>query len=183
MFKKLIFILLICVLCCFQSSVQAKGNKFKRTDRNRDGVIDRKEWRKEKIREEKHQFKSNNWWRKRADTNNDGAVSADELSAWKQLSKQRIDLNGDGEISPKEKRLCWRHARSKVNTRLEAKYDTNADGWLSPSEVKEFFKDRYSLIKSNGHAKVDSVIEEEYDFDHNGVIDSEEAKILKEDIE
>jgi glucosamine-6-phosphate deaminase len=37
----------------------------------------------------------------------------------KQLTKERIDLNNDGTIDAKERRLSWRHARARVNTDLE----------------------------------------------------------------
>jgi Ca2+-binding EF-hand superfamily protein len=130
---------------------------------------------------EEKQRTVNTWWEKRADTNNDGKVDADELSAWKKLEKERIDLNNDGVIDAKEKRLSWRHGRSKVNTALEQKYDKNSDGWLEPDEIKELLKDKHALIKTQGKAKVDTAIEAEYDTDKDGIIDASEAKALKED--
>ncbi len=125
--------------------------------------------------------KASNWWQKLADKNQDGNVDMQELEAWKKLERERIDLNGDGVVSPKEKRLCWRHARSKVNTNLERKYDQNGNGWLETNEVKELLKSRYKYVKSNGKASVDSSIEEGYDADANGIIDSKEAQALNED--
>jgi len=160
-----------------------RAQQFKHADRNKDGMIDRKEWRMEEKWENKQHSRVNNWWEKRADTNNDGVVDSNELSAWKKLEKERIDLNNDGVIDPKERRLSWRHARSKVNTALEQKYDTNSDGWLEPNEVKELLKDKHTLIKTHGQAKVDTEIESEYDANKDGVIDAEEAKSLKEDLE
>ena len=176
-----------------------RAQQFKHADRNKDGMIDRKEWKMEKKWENKQQERSqerakeswehkqrsrvNNWWEKRADTNNDGVVDSNELSAWKKLEKERIDLNNDGVIDAKEKRLCWRHARSKVNTALEQKYDTNSDGWLEPNEAKELLQDKHTLIKTHGKAKVDTEIESEYDANKDGIIDAEEAKSLKEDLE
>ncbi len=136
----------------------------------------------EKKWETKQKSKVSTWWESRADTNNDGKVDKNELSNWKELKNTRIDLDGDGVISSKEKRLCWRNARSKVNTPSEEKYDENEDGWLQPEEAKEFFSDRYALIKTNGKAKVDSALEQEYDADNDGIISLEEAETLKEDL-
>ncbi len=164
--------ILFMVLILFLSlnNLKAQPGKFKHADRNKDGVVDRKEMLMEKKWEKKQKSKVNTWWERRADTNKDGIVDAGELSSWKKLERERIDLDGDGVISPKERRLCWRHARSRVNTASEAKYDVNNDGWLEPEEVKEFLKDRYVLIKTKGQAKVDSLIEEEYDTDNDGII-------------
>jgi hypothetical protein len=64
---------------------------------------------------------------------------------------------------------------------LEKKYDANVDGWLEPAEVKEMLKDRYTLIKTKGKAKVDTAIEEDYDKNEDGVIDAQEAEEMKED--
>jgi len=173
-----------------------KGKKFQHADKNKDGTIDKKEWKMEKKwehhhrekemvsekMEEKHQ-KADSWWKKHADTDGDGVVSEAERSAWKQKEKERIDLDGDGVISPKERRLCWRHAKSKVNKPLEKQFDANGDGWLQPEEVKEMLKYKHQMIKTHGKAKVDTGIEEEYDADKNGVIDTKEAEALKEDLE
>jgi Ca2+-binding EF-hand superfamily protein len=159
----------------------AKGMKFKHVDKNKDGVVDKKEMQVEKTWEHKQKAQVNTWWEKRADTDGNGKVDANEVSAWKKLEKERIDLNNDGTIDAKERRLCWRHARSRVNTALEKKYDANADGWLEPAEVKELLKDRYTLIKTKGKAKVDTELESTYDTNEDGIIDSNEAEALKED--
>ena len=183
-----------------------KGQQFRRVDRNSDGAIDKKEWRIEKQRENRNQerleertqdrlqdkkeekaenkerSKVNNWWEKRADTNNDGTVDADELAAWKKLEKERMDLNNDGVIDAHEKGLSWRHARSKVNTELEKKYDANSDGWLEPAEVKQLLQDKATLIKTKGKAKVDNAIEAAYDSNGDGIIDASEAKNLNSDL-
>ncbi|MBU1871818.1 MAG: hypothetical protein KKH80_03370 [Candidatus Omnitrophica bacterium] len=41
---------------------------------------------------------------------------------------------------------------------------------------------KYSLIKTKGKAKVDSVLEKEYDNNNDGILDSDEAEALKEDL-
>lgn len=155
--------------------------RFQHADRNKDGVVDKKEIHMEKQWENRQNAKVNSWWERRADTNNDGTVDSAELASWKQLTKERIDLNNDGVIDAKERRLSWRHARARVNTALEKKYDANSDGWLEPAEVKEMLKDRYTLIKTEGKAKVDTAIEEDYDTNEDGIIDAQEAKVMKED--
>jgi len=176
------FFLLFGIIIFWISALEAKSPRFWHADKNKDGVVDRKEMIMERRWEVREKSKVNTWWESRADTNEDGIVDAAELSRWKKLERERIDLNGDGIISPKERRLCWRHARSRVNTALEAKYDVNNDGWLEPEEVKELLKDRYILIKTKGQAKVDSLIEEEYDTDNDGIISPQEARALKEDL-
>ena len=185
MYKRLVLItIMVLALAVFVSQASAKPPvevRAKHADRNQDGVVDNKEIQMEKQWEQKQRAKVNTWWEKRADTNNDGKVDTDELAAWKQLTRERLDLNNDGVIDAKERRLSWRHARARVNTALEKKYDANADGWLEPAEVKELLKDRYTLIKTNGKAKVDTAIEEDYDTNGDGVIDAGEAAAMKED--
>jgi len=185
MYKRLMFIIImVLALAVFVSQAMAKPPaeaRLKHADKNKDGVVDKKEIHMEKQWEQKQRAKVTSWWERRADTNNDGKVDSNELSSWKQLTKERIDLNNDGVIDAKERRLCWRHARSRVNTALEKKYDANADGWLELAEVKELLKDRYTLIKTKGKAKVDTVIEEDYDTNEDGVIDAKEAEAMKED--
>lgn len=184
MSKKVVFIFAVLILSFsgYVSAAQSgKGPKFKHADKNKDGIVDKNEWRMEHSWESKQRSKVNNWWEKKADTNGDGVVDSNELSAWKTLEKERLDLNNDGVIDAKERRLSWRHGRSRVNTELEKKYDKNSNGWLEPEEIREMLKDKYALIKTNGQAKVDSELEEEYDTNNDGVIDSSEAESLKED--
>ena len=185
MHKRLVLIaIMVLALAVFVSEALAKPPvkaRLKHADRNKDGVVDKKEIHMEKQWEQKERTKVNTWWERRADTDNDGKVDSNELSSWKQLTKERIDLNNDGVIDAKERRLSWRHARSRVNTAVEKKYDANADGWLEPAEVKELLKDRHTLIKTKGKAKVDTAIEESYDTNEDGVIDAQEAEAMKED--
>lgn len=186
-----IFVALIVVcfgLLLFQSDSFAvrKNAKFRHANKNKDSVVDKKEWRMENKweRRKKKQKTSggNTWWEKRADTNADGAVDSSELAAWKKIQKERIDLNGDGEISAKERRLCWRHAKNKVNTRTERRYDVNGNGWLETEEVKTMLRERHKQVKRKGKVKVDSTVEEEYDSNNDGVIDEDESKDIAEDL-
>lgn len=190
--KFLIFSVILCAaFFLIDSGVYAAmggraAEKFKHADKNKDGTVDRKEWHMEKKWEAEQQVKdkskTNTWWEKRADTDGNGTVDNNELTAWKNLQKERIDLNNDGTIDAKERRLCWRHAKSKVNTAVEKKYDENGDGWLEPEETKKMLSDKHTLIKTEGRAKVDSEIEAEYDANGDGIIDGSEANALKEDI-
>ena len=161
-----ILVVLLAVFLVLPFGVHARGAgaKFKHADRNKDGVLDKKEIRMEKQWEHKKRSEVNNWWEKRADTDSDGVVDKGELNAWKNQQRSRMDLDGDGQISPKERRLSWRHARSRVNTAVERKYDSNSDGWLEAAEVKEMLQAKHALIKSNGKAKVDTVMNESFGF-------------------
>ncbi|HAZ09570.1 MAG: hypothetical protein A2047_01880 [Omnitrophica bacterium GWA2_41_15] len=150
---------------------------FREADVNKDGMVSESE-----INNWKPTKKADSWWKKKADTNNDGVVSEEEVGAWKKLCNEKMDLNKDGKIDQKEKRKCWRHAKSKVNTAVEKKYDSNQDGWLQESEVKEMLKDKHELIKTKGKAKADTEVEKEYDVNKDGVIDSNEAEFMKEDV-
>ncbi len=183
--------LVVFMLCSIQFTAEAKGkNKFENIDKNKDNVIDKKEWhmKKKEVKEKSIENKNKNkdrvhsWWKSRADVNMDGVVDEKELAAWKKLQKERIDLDGDGKISAKERRLCWRHARSKVNNPLEKEYDENGDGWLQPEEVKKFLQARHELRMTKGNAKVDSELEEEYDTNNDGILDTDELKVLKDDL-
>jgi len=169
-------------LFCFIFSSWAQMG-FRHADKNKDGVIDRKEWKMQKSWEHQKRIEAKNWWQKMADTDGNGIVDNNEMTAWNKLLHERIDLNGDGTVDAKERRLCWRHARSRVNTPLEQKYDKNSDGWLQPEEAKELLKDRYNLIKTKGKAKVDTTLESEYDTNEDGIIDGQEADALKNDLE
>jgi hypothetical protein len=187
MFKKTIVILsiILAIVALSLLSLNAQppqGPGFKHADKNKDGVVDKKEWNIEKREAARYGIRVKNWWQRRADTNGNGIVDNDELAAWKKLEKEHIDLNNDGVIDAKEQRLCWRHARSRVNTPLEKKYDINSDGWLQPDETRELLKDKHTLIRTQGKAKVDTEVESEYDTNKDGVIDSGEAKVLKEDL-
>jgi len=182
--KTIVLLFPLCFIfsCSLSFAAPTATQKFKHADKNKDGTVDSKEWHIEQSWEQRQRSKVTSWWEDRADTNNDGKVDNTEFTAWKAIEKERIDLNNDGTIDAKEKRLCWRHARSRVNTALEAQYDKDNDGWLEPAESTELLKDRYALIKSKGKAKVDSVLEEEYDTNNDGMIDLSELSNLRDDL-
>jgi Ca2+-binding EF-hand superfamily protein len=186
MYKNLLLCLFVVMLSlCLVGLVLANPptpeEKYKHADKNKDGVVDKKEMHMEKQWEQKQRSKVNTRWEKKADTNGDGIVDANEASAWEKLEKEQLDLNNDGIIDAKEKRLYWQHSRAKVNTAIEKKYDANGDGWLEPAEAKEMLKDKQVLIKTHGKAKVDTALEAEYDTNGDGVIDAKEAEAMKQD--
>jgi hypothetical protein len=120
---------------------------------------------------------------KQTDRNRDRIVDSKELTVPRTLNKTMLDdINGDGVISPQERRLCWRYAAYKVDTPQEVEFDENGDGQLLSGEVKEFLNYKYTLIKTHGKAKVDSPAEKEYDVNKDGMVDAKEAKVLKEDL-
>jgi len=194
MFRKISLLLLsVMVSVTFVQNTQAKRKykkptkaqkeAFESADKNDDGVIDNKEWRKEKRRQKRSGLAVNTWLKKKADTDQDGKVSSEEASIWENTTRQKIDVDADGVISPKEQRLSWKHEKAKVNTRLESHYDYDRNGWLEPDEVRDYLSSRYAIVQSKGIAKVDSAIEEEYDIDKDGILNIQEAKTLKEDLE
>lgn len=159
-----------------------KAARFEHADRNDDGRVDRKEKKMEKDWELKQRSRVNNPWEERADTDNDGRVEKAEARAWKDSVKERIDLNDDGIIDDRERRMSWRHGKAKVNNPVEAKYDADNNGWLEPAEVKQMLQDKQALIKTHGKAIVDTAVEAEYDDNKDGVIDAAEAGDLKADL-
>lgn len=153
--------------------------KYRHMDRNKDGVVDTKEAGMQKGAKDSD---ANSWWKKKADTNGDGKLDPAEAESWKRLEKEKIDINGDGVIDAKEKRSSWMHARSKVNTSIEKRYDADSDGWLDKEETRKMLQDRQRIIRTSGKAKVDSEIEKQYDTDNDGIISRSEAAALKEDL-
>lgn len=176
-------VLFLLVFGLSSNSYAQKGKVFRHADRNRNGSIDQTEWRKEKQWQERQRSKGTNWWKEQADSDKDGAVSAEERLRWKEQERQRLDLNNDGVIDAKEKGLSWRHGRAKVNTPLEKQYDANNDGFLQAEEAKAFLKARQEIIATAGKAKVDSPWEKKYDENNDNIIDQNEVEKMKEDLE
>jgi len=129
-----------------------------RVDRNRDGVVDRKEIVMEHKLEQKQRAKVNT------------------------PAEKKLDRDHDGIVEPEEARLGWKKARAKVNTPVEQRYDKNGNGWLEPDEAREMLKDKALLIKTKGRAKVDTELEAKYDTNNDGVLDPDEAAAMEEDL-
>jgi Ca2+-binding EF-hand superfamily protein len=90
----------------------------------------------------------------KADANNDGQVTRDELSkAWEQKAaemKKKIDVNGDGVISDQERAA----ARSKFWDTRFAKLDKNHDGFLTNDEVPPMMWDNVKVADANSDGKI-----------------------------
>jgi len=108
----------------------------------------------------------------------------------KEARYEHADRNDDGRVDKKEMRIekDWErqqeHAQtqlSKVNTKVEQKYDSNADGRLDAQEARQLMQDKYALIITDGKAKVDTSLEEKYDLDKDGIISQQEAEAIKQD--
>ena len=166
MYKKIFLSTLIllvsgCLVYALAIAAQpTQAEKFKHADRNKDGVVDKKEMHMEKDWKKQQRSKVNTGWEKKADTNKDGIVDSNELVNWKSSIQ----------------------VRSQVNTAVEKRYDTNSDGWIDATEAKELLKDKYTIIKTHGKAKVDTQIEAQYDTNGDGVIDANEAEAFKDAI-
>ena len=90
----------------------------------------------------------------RADSNNDGQVTRDEITkAWQTAAaemKKRIDTNGDGVISDAERAK----ARAAFWDKRFSELDKNKDGALSADEVPARMWDRIKVADSNNDNKV-----------------------------
>ncbi len=175
----------VVVLCCASllivsvaNSKPVAGPRGQHADRNKDGVVDRKEMKMEKRWEQQQRSQVNTRAEVRADTNKDGVVDSTEATAMKEKMKEKLDLNNDGVVDKQEKMTSWQHSRAKVNTALEQQYDANNDGWLEPAEARELVRNRYELIKSHGKAKVDTDLEKQYDANNDGILDASEARVM-----
>ncbi|MBP7217053.1 MAG: hypothetical protein KBA46_07220 [Candidatus Omnitrophica bacterium] len=159
-------------------------NQFlaKVVDRNKDGLIDKKEIKIDRTIKQQQRSRVTNWWERHADANADGRVDAQEYAAWKSLENAKLDYNRDGVIDSFEQRRYWKNSRTKVNTALEKSFDADADGWLNEQEAAAFLRYRHGVVMSEGKAIVDSVLEEAYDTDGDGLINRAEAIAMQDDI-
>lgn len=112
-----VFVLLMAVISC--ASAQT-GNyniqEEKRPTHKKDYSVYKKEILAKRKDAEGREVKINRyWWGKYADKNNDGIVDSKELSDWKKIEEEQIDLNKDKKIEAKEKLRYIRqvHAQEK----------------------------------------------------------------------
>lgn len=130
--NKIIVLAIVLTAVCLVSIGFAAPNaaqRFRHTDRNRDGIIDPKERHTERRWEHRH------WIKSRAKVSN--AVEA------------KYDKNGNGWLEPAETRemlkdkyeLIKTNGKAKVDTPTEAEYDTNKDGIIDAKEAEAMFKD------------------------------------------
>jgi Ca2+-binding EF-hand superfamily protein len=132
MLKRFLVLLVILFFACSLPSAFAgpgPAAKFRHADRNKDGVVDKKEMRMEKAWEHRH------WIKERSKVNT-------PLEA-------KYDQNGDGWLEPYEVKemlkdkyeLIKTHGKAKVDTAIEAEYDTNNDGIIDEKEAEALIED------------------------------------------
>lgn len=129
----LIFIMLFVCGYCAVTAILAEPNKaekLKHADRNKDGVVDKKEIRMEKKWEDTHAWRHgkaqvSNAVERKYDANNDGWLEEAEV---RQLLKDKYEMVKTG-------------GKAKVDTPLEAAYDANNDGILDKTEAERMLSD------------------------------------------
>ena len=129
--NRFILVVVLFLICSFPLvfAKAGKSTKFRHADRNKDGVVDKKEMRMEHKWERRHRIKN------KAKVNN--------------RIEAKYDKNGDGWLQPAEakKMLKDKHklirtkGKAKVDTAVEAEYDTNKDGILDAAEAETMFED------------------------------------------
>lgn len=95
----------------------------------------------------------------RADANNDGAVTFDEMRRARDAMVARIDADGDGRISLREfldfKRPgSARQRSSEWRRRVFARIDADGDGFVSQAEREASLKRRFARVDANGDGRV-----------------------------
>lgn len=157
-------------------AVDAPKKRFQHVDKNKDGVLEPAEIRKEK-KERDQRAIVDKAWEKKADVNQDGKVDRVEI----RMHRLRVmDANGDGKLSIEERQTFWLSKKAIVNTPAEQRFDVNNDGVISGDEAKKMMEALLIVIKTDGKAKVNTAIEKEFDANQDGLIDATEAEGLKE---
>lgn len=158
--------LCVCMASCPVNNAVAvtPAQKLKHADKNKDGMVDPYEMKKERQWAEGQRVKVNTWWEKKADVNKDGYVEKSEYD----------DM--------RRRRMSWILAQETVDTPQEAKFDTNKDGWIDPKEARALLRAKYEVATTKGKAVVDTMIEKAYDTNNDNVIDAKEAEALLEDL-
>lgn len=95
---------------------------------------------------------------KQADTNGDGALSKEEMSAARMKRLENADADKDGFVSAGE--LTEHHiAQIRANqdkhfTRFAERFDANKDGKVSMDEIKKFDPPYFAKADANGDGKL-----------------------------
>ena len=194
----MILVALVFGVFVFDADARWGKQKSKHADKNKDGKISRKEFKKEKKFEHKKKARANaskeadtaktnkyienrsdvnREWEANADADKNGKVSAGELRSYR---KTVMDKNEDGNVGAKERKTFWLRKRSRVNTQLEKKHDADNNGYIGGEEAKKMLRNRLRIINTHGKAKVDSAIESEYDANGDGVINVDEAHAIRD---
>lgn len=172
-------VLLVAVFFCgvAANAVDKPGKRFRRTDKNKDGVLQPVEIRKAKKEKHKQRAVVDKKWEKKADVNHDGKVDPVEIRVYR---RSVMDTSGDGKVSIEERRVFWLKKKAVVNTPAERRFDLNHDGVISGDEAQKMMSALLVVIKTNGKAKVNTSIEKEFDANNDGFIDATEADGVRE---
>ncbi len=147
----------------------------RRMDKNRDGIVQRKEVAVAKSRGVVQKPAAvNRPWEKVADRNHDGHVSRQELRVY---TRTKLDANGDGVVVYSERMVYWER-RWAVSSDAEKQYDLNGDGYLSWPEALAMLKAKHAQIMRTGQAPVETDLELEFDINSDGILDRVEAPAL-----
>lgn len=98
-----------------------------------------------------------------ADTDGDGALTVEEITARKEAVRAHIDSDGDGEISRKERRLARKDRRESGPGACSAEairfqqIDANSDGQISSQEFAAQSEKIFGRLDRNG----DGVLQQE----------------------
>jgi Ca2+-binding EF-hand superfamily protein len=148
--------------------------RLKHADRNKDGQVTAREWKKAKQRVQKTKAEVDTKWEARADKNDDGVVQPAEAR--------------------KAKTTAYIKHKSDVNRKWEARADTDKNGKVSAKELRAYHR---SVMDKNGDGKVDKKertaywtrrkakvntrFEKLHDTDGDGWINGSEAQELLRD--
>ena len=88
------------------------------------------------------------------DTNKDGKLSADEISAAENDRIAKLDANGDGEVTAEEFKAHREERRHERGLKMMARLDTNGDGVISTDEVKAKGHERMMKLDTNGDGEI-----------------------------
>lgn len=92
----------------------------------------------------------------KADTNNDGAISKAEFTAYRASQFKRIDRNGDGFITDSDipARLQRRLPPEMSSDKMQATFDVNKDGKVSEQEYTSGPSLMFDRADTNGDSVV-----------------------------
>ena len=95
---------------------------------------------------------------KNTDTNNDGALSKEEMAASRMQRLGAADTDKDGFISASEltehHTAMMRAKQDKHFSRFSGRFDTNKDGKVSLDEIKAFDPPHFKAADANGDGKL-----------------------------
>jgi len=125
LFFKLLVVVLLCSIALPVSARPSRKAQRKHADKNKDGVVTKKEWKMEKKWEQKKRSKVNTALEKKYDADADGYLEPSE----------RIQMLED------KYRLIQTNGQAKVDTAIEESYDTNSDGIIDVKEAQQLKED------------------------------------------